>query len=144
MKEVTIVSYCDGFAHDDGDRARSSIERVVAVDNGRPVTLDLCDSCDTLVESMLHLMERGAVAKGPGGRKKGSTTAAPKVPPTAAGAARNNAPLTSIPFEGPHICPVCKEEGKDFESRSRSALGQHLSSRHGKGFKDFIVHDQAS
>lgn len=143
MKEVTIVSYCDGFAHDDGDRARSSIERVVAVDNGRPVTLDLCDNCDTVIESMLRLMERGAVAKGPGGRKKGST-AAPKVAtPRSEGAPRNNAPLTSIPFEGPHICPVCKDEGVDFESRSRSALGQHLSSRHGKGFKDFIV-QQAS
>lgn len=133
MKEVTIVAYCDGNAHGE-DRSRSSIERVVSVDNGRPVTLDLCDVCDVLVEQLLALMENGSTVKS-GKRSHSKASSSSTVVP----GARRNAPLpTTIPVEGPHICPDCQ-----FESKSRSALGQHLSSKHGKGFRDFLV-DQAS
>ena len=127
MKEVTIVAYCDGMEHE-GERRRSSIERVVAVDNGRPVTLDLCDQCDVLVETMLRLMENGSTVKG-----KAKKTAAP-----AAARPRGGQALpTSIPLEGPHICPECQ-----FESKSRGALGQHLSVKHNKGFRDYVVQEQ--
>ncbi len=135
MKEVTIVGYCDGTVHGD-ERVRSTIERVVSVDNSRPVTLDLCDECDLTVEALLMLMERGAVVK-PNAAKKAPAKTPSKPAPSAEGAARNNAPLTSIPVEGPHICPECQ-----FESVSRSALGQHLKVKHDKGFKDYIVKDE--
>jgi len=134
MKEVTIVAFCDGTQHGDV-RQRSSIERVVSIDGGRPVTLDLCDVCDVQVEQMLRLMENGASVKS--GKKKSS---APKA--AAATSARprgGQAVATTIPLEGPHICPECQ-----FESKSRGALGQHLYSKHDKGFRDYAVQDQAS
>lgn len=124
MKEVTIVAFCDGTQHGEA-RQRSSIERVVSIDGGRPVTLDLCDVCDVQVEQMLRLMENGSSTKS--GKKRGPTP----------GRARNQALPTTIPVDGPHVCPEC-----GFESKSRGALGQHLSSKHNKGFRDYVVAEE--
>jgi hypothetical protein len=129
MKEVTVIGFCDG---DHEERIRSIVERTIAIDGSKPVMLDLCETCDKIIEGMLILMEHGAVVKG--GSKKsssgggGSRTSSSK--PTGA------AFKTSIPFEGPHICPECQ-----FESVSRQALGQHLSVKHNKRFSDYKIED---
>ena len=130
MKEVTVIAFCDG---DHEERIRSVVERTVAIDGSKAVMLDLCDTCDKVVGDMLILMERGAVVKGGGKKKSGTGTGRPVGRPA-------GAPFkTSIPFEGPHICPEC-----GFESKSRGALGQHLSSKHDKGFRDYAIDDDGN
>lgn len=131
MKEVTIVGYCDG-EHE--EKTRSQVERTVAVDGSKPVTLDLCNGCDGAIRDLLHLMEHGAVVgakskkRGPYGPRAAAPRATAPAAPAVVAVPTGQAP----PLEGPHICPECA-----FESRSRGALGQHLNTTHDKGFRDY-------
>lgn len=131
MKEVTIVGYCDG--DHEGDPVRSVVERTVSIDGSKPVMLDLCGEHDQQIATLLSLMERGAVLPGVTPKKKSAKAVA--TPGSVQRSTRGGAPfLTSIPFDGPHICPECQ-----FESKTRSALGQHLSSKHSKRFRDYMI-----
>lgn len=126
MKQVKVISWCDG---DHEEKEIATIERIVSIDQGKPVLLDLCEPHDKAFVDLLALMENGAVVE-PGKKKKGSSGKTGNRP---AGAPFE----TTIPFEGPHICPEC-----GFESKSRGALGQHLSTKHNKGFKDYRVNPE--
>jgi hypothetical protein len=127
MKEVSIVSYCDGEVHGEDARVVAAIEREISIDGTGPVTLDLCNECDLLIQQVQHLMGRGARVQAPSAKKKAAA-------PSAAHRSRGGAPPSSIPFNGPHICPECK-----FVSKSREALGQHTRSKHNKGLKDYAL-----
>lgn len=131
MKEILVVSYCDGD-HED-ERVRSTVERVMSVDGSKPVALDLCDECDGLVSRLLHLMDRGAVVKAPTAKRKSSPAAEKAAPPTPRPNTKFHEPTGKLPpLGGPHICPEC-----GFESKSRNALGQHLTVTHSKRFRDY-------
>lgn len=136
MKEITVVAYCD-YEHE--ERVRSAVERTLSVDGSKPVALDLCDDHDALVRQVLDLMERGVVVKSPS--KKKAASAAPAEPQRQQRQSSQRSgtvgtyhePTGKVPpLEGPHICPEC-----GFESVSRGALGQHLTTTHDKGFRDY-------
>lgn len=133
MKEITVIGYCD-YDHD--ERTRSAVERVLSVDGSKPVAIDLCDDHDRLVQQMLDMMERGVVVKAPSKKKAAATPQAQpqrQQTPRPSGAGTYHEPTGKVPpLEGPHICPEC-----GFESVSRGALGQHLTTTHDKGFRDY-------
>jgi hypothetical protein len=140
MKEITVTGYCDGN-HE--DKIRSVVERTLSVDGSKPVLLDLCDTCDALVSGLMVLMERGVVVKEPGKKKVSDgpikKAAAKKPEPPRPTRGTYHEPTGKVPpLEGPHICPEC-----GFESKSRSALGQHLTVTHSKGFRDYAGSDAA-
>lgn len=57
MKQIQVLSYCDGLAHH--EPVPSTVERVVSVDGRKAVLLDLCDQCDKLFADLFALMEHG-------------------------------------------------------------------------------------
>lgn len=131
MKEITVIGYCDG---DHEDRQRSSVERVVSVDGSKPVALDLCEQCDSMVSRLLELMDRGVVVKTPTKKKSAAPASGGGQQQQQSGTRGTyHTPTGKVPpLEGPHICPEC-----GFESTSRGALGQHLNTTHDKGFRDY-------
>lgn len=127
MKEITVVGYCD---HDHESRVRSTVERTLSVDGSKPVALDLCDEHDALVKQMLDMMDRGVVVKG--APKKRASSGQHRAS-GAGGSGTYHEPTGVVPpLEGPHVCPEC-----GFESATRGALGQHLTTKHEKGFRDY-------
>lgn len=89
-------------------QVRATHERRLSVDGGKVVLLDLCEACDsTFVRDVMPYAERGAPVD--------------KVTLAAVDASANST-----------TCPEC-----GFVSKSRGALGQHLSKKHSKGFKDY-------
>jgi hypothetical protein len=109
-KEVLVIAWCDNaIAHVDKEEAL--VERVVSIDNRKPVTIDLCKTCDdALFAPLLDVMEQGTKVP-----SKQKAKAAP-----------------STDDEGQRTCPEC-----GFVSKSRSALGQHLSHKHERGLSDY-------
>lgn len=125
MKHVTITGYCDG---DHEEKTLSVIERTISVDGGKPVLLDLCEPHDKIIRDLYVLMERGATLDEPVKKK-------PKSGRQVGGTAKP----TSIPLPpAPQTCPECGHT-----SPTRSALGQHLRSKHDKGFRDYVIEDGA-
>lgn len=108
-RTVVVQKWCDG-EHD--EPAEATAERVVAVDGGRPVLLDLCAEHDKFIEDLTVLMASGVDA------------AAAEPPTQVVRRPRGGRP----PKEGANVnrtCPIC-----GFTSASRGALGQHLQHRH--------------
>jgi len=117
MKEVTIVAYCDS---DHDQRVAAGVERTVQIDGSKPVVLDLCDNCDQVIQSLLGLMEKGAVI--PGKKSKSAKAAPHPKPPSKAGTG---------------VEEKCPEKGCSHSSPNRAALGQHTRATHGKGLKAY-------
>ena len=120
MKHIQVIAFCDG-EHE--ERTRAVTERTIKIDGGEPVLLDLCEPCDKPFLDMLVLMERGAVVertKGPKGKRSGTPS-------------RETRPSRLPGMDVTNLtCPECGHV-----SPSRSALGQHTRSRHGKGLKEY-------
>lgn len=124
MREIQVNAFCD-LDHD--EKVPATVERTVSIDGSDVVVLDLCEEHDSEVFTIvLVAMERGAVVQAP-----------PEQPRKRTRTGRN--PHHERKHESEHpsdpkyrTCPEC-----GFVSRTRSSLGQHLSARHQKGFKDF-------
>lgn len=118
MKEVMIVAYCDG--NHEG-RTPSAVERTVTIDGSKPVVLDLCGECDKAILALLTLMEQGAVVP----RREAQAAAKAPTPK------KKKDKKSEKSDDEDHTCPDCGHK-----SPNRTALGQHLRNRHGKGFRD--------
>lgn len=121
MKEVTVVAFCDPLMEHE-DRVPAVTERTLTIDGSKPVVLDLCGECDKVIVNLLHAMESGAPIAA---AKK---AAAPKP------AVKKTETKPSRRAKGQH---PCLEAGCPQVSVSRDALGQHMRTAHGKGFKDY-------
>lgn len=125
-RELRLITWCDG---DHDEDVPATTVRTLTVDGGKPVLLDLCDVCDKIVQDMVVFMERGVLAS------KAIATPAARVPRTAALPTRA-APEQAVPTRADGKdrvdCQDC-----DYVGRTRSALGQHLKSKHDKKFSDY-------
>ena len=137
MKQVIIQAFCDG-SHD--DPVPSTRERTIQIDDTKKVLVDVCDSCDQMFSLMLSFMERGAVvdAKGKPARKVSDGPIA-KQPHSKKGRKQRERtpPIAKTTGRDPNnnyitVCPVC-----GMASVTRSALGQHMTTKHNKRFGDF-------
>jgi hypothetical protein len=125
MKQVIVQAFCDG---DHAERTEAVNERTVAIDGSDTIMLDVCEQCDQLFAVLLGLMERGAKVdakpKKEGMKSKVSDGPIKEQPSDSRRVSAEDLPTT---------CPDC-----GFHSVSRTALGQHLRTKHdGKGFKDY-------
>lgn len=123
-KEVQIIGWCDG---EHATRTHSDVERVVALDGGRPVALDLCSEHDQLFEQLFVLMENGSpVAVDPTERR------GPGRPPKARGGQH---PMVESTCE----FPGCDKGpgGKAFVAQSRTGLGAHMTRSHSVSLGEF-------
>lgn len=125
MKHVQIVAFCDGDIHEgEGEpMVPATMERTVSIDGSKPALLDLCDACDSIIAAAEALMKRGAQIDLPA--KKAGKQKQEKSEGT-----------TSTP-EPSTLSTVCPEPGCGLVSASRTALGQHTRSQHGKGLKAY-------
>lgn len=122
-RELKLVTWCDG--EHDGD-VPATTARTLAVDGSKPILLDLCETCDKVVQDMLAFMDRGVLAShavsAPAARVRRSPGSVPLTPPQR----RDGKDRAD-----------CMEEGCGYVGRTRSALGQHLKSKHGTKFTDY-------
>lgn len=107
-REVLVIRRCDN--HDPPVEAAST--RTVRLDGGRTLTVDACPDCEaTIIGPFAAFVEAfGFVDEEP----------------------QSPRPKRAKDLTSNTACPVC-----GFVSRSRGALGQHLSTKHSKGLKDF-------
>lgn len=127
-REVKVVAWCDG-GH--GDQVEATVERVVSVDGGTATLLDLCASCDETVQAVLDLMSEGVAADtvaAPAPRRRPGTGTPP--------ARRRGVAPHRADGRDRRDCPECEYVGP-----TRSALGQHLRSRHDAKFSDYTWSD---
>lgn len=127
---MKLVVWCDGDHEED---TPSTVVRTLTVDGGKPVLLDLCEVCDKVVQDMIALMEAGVLAD--------KAIAAPTTSKT-----RRPAPVPEglPPAKTPGYVPV-RADGKDrrdcpeceYVGRTRSAMGQHLKTKHGTLFSNY-------
>jgi uncharacterized C2H2 Zn-finger protein len=125
-RELKLLTWCDG---DHDEDVVATVVRTLTVDGSKPVLLDLCDVCDKVVQDMIEFMERGVLAS-----KAIATPVARVKKPDAL--PHRAVPEQVVPTRADGKdrvdCPEC-----DYVGRTRSALGQHLTSKHGKKFSDF-------
>ena len=115
-RTVIVQRWCDG-EHD--EPAEATTERIIKVDDSRPMLLDLCDEHDQFVRVLEVLASHGVDA----------SSTVPKNASAVERGRRGGRP----PKEGPDVnrtCPICQ-----FTSSTRGALGQHLKTRHGTNLR---------
>jgi hypothetical protein len=123
-REVQIVSWCDG---DHEEATEAEVERVVSLDGGKAILLDLCEACDNEVfENLVWLMERGVEA----------AKVAPQRPHKPAFRTREGA------WKGKDRtdCPekdIDPRTGKPYVANNRKALQSHLKQKHDKKLSDY-------
>lgn len=113
MREVQTLVWCDNtevHTEESGHPRVPAHHEVVLNAAGRPMHLDLCDSCNLLLNEILD-----------GWASMGS----PANQTTPVSKQRNSMNL-------PTQCPEC-----DHNAVSRSALGQHLKHSHNTGFRAY-------
>lgn len=115
-KEIKIVAWCDGDHEDDDTIA--TVERLIWMDQGKPILLDLCDTCDKVMQDLQELMSRGVVAD------KTMVTPIKK-------------PVWAENPDTPEKDRTCPDGDCGFVAVTRQALGKHVRSKHGKSFKDY-------
>jgi hypothetical protein len=119
-RELKLVSWCDGEHHED-EEVPAVVARTLSVDGGKPMLLDLCETCDKVVRDLIVFMDRGLLASRavsvPGVRKSDLPTRVTTV--VGGGKDRTDCP------ECGHVSPT------------RSAMGAHLKTKHQKKIRDY-------
>lgn len=123
-RELKLITWCDG-EHGDED-VRATVVRTLAVDGDKPVLLDLCEVCDKTVQDLMVFMERGVPASKAVSAPQTRGRKADTLPVKAV------APRPRADGKDRVDCPECEYVGN-----TRSALGQHLKTRHEKKFSDY-------
>lgn len=131
-KEVQVVSWCDG---DHEAQERAVMERIVTVDGGKPVVLDLCERCDKVMGDLLTLMERGAPADGSKPKRQHRKTPGPYQSTGSGGRVRVLA--ADMPMDCREPGCVDPRTGVAYVAPTRSALGQHVKQKHHKLLSDY-------
>jgi hypothetical protein len=124
-RELKLVLWCDG-EHDEDVEAVMS--RTVSVDGGKPMLLDLCETCDKVVQDMIAFMDRGVLAS------KAVAMPHARVRKSALLPVRERAGTGRVDGKDRTDCP---EEGCGHVSPTRSALGAHVKTAHGTKIRDY-------
>ena len=106
-------------------------ERVVSLDGGKPVLLDLCEPHDKVFADVATLMERGATV-GKSDRPSRSRKAASPDGTTEPRRSQNGRLIPPGSDRTDCVEPDC-----GYVSPTRSALGQHVKQKHGKKLSDY-------
>lgn len=128
MKEVKIVAWCDHEEHEFVDTpAEATNTFKVAVDDGYPREIDLCDEHVTpFIEVFTVLEERGTTITG----------AAKKPGPKSPGVKKGGRKHENLPN------PPCPDCGQQYTSRE--SLGSHARDQHGKTLAELLPVHQLS
>jgi hypothetical protein len=125
-RELRLITWCDG-EHGDEDVA-ATVVRTLSVDGDKPVLLDLCEVCDKTVQDLILFMGRGVPASKAIAAPQARTRRAETLPVKA---------VAPRPRADGKDRVDCMEEGCGYVGNTRSALGQHLTSKHGTKFSDY-------
>lgn len=146
-KEVTITAYCDG---DHETKVLAVIERTLSVDDGTPMLVDLCETCDKAVQDIQVLMRQGIAASKvnppapPKRKRKSASRPTPKPESEQSPQAQYLTGLSREERERMAQIKECREPdcidprtGETYVAPTRSALGQHVKQKHGKLLSDY-------
>lgn len=130
-REVMILSWCDG---DHEDKVRAEVERVVTLDGKRPRLVDLCRSCDKLFTDVEWLLDRGADAEEVTEPKRRETREHPQ---RTAKRKPRRPPVGSDRVDCQEPGCIDPRTGEQYVAPTRTALGQHVKSKHDKRLSDY-------
>lgn len=123
MKEIIVKAWCDNPLGLHDDRKKSDEEQRVTVE-GKALTLDCCNGCLSEMRSLLaHWIEIGSPVQR---RRDSERQATPARQPAPSGVqGRRTYGLVEDTPDSWRTCPECR-----VVSPTRSALGQHMRSKH--------------
>ena len=122
MKQIEVHAFCDSPAHADREQVPATVERVLTIDQYGPGVLDLCAPCDEAFNYW-----RAVIREAPDPPEKKRSY------PKGRASRRTDIDDGTSEFER-----TCQEPDCAYGAApTRSALGQHVKSRHGKALADY-------